>query len=91
VADKKENNFVINIYPNPASNRITIETDLNLAVEMKQISLYNNIGEKISISNRIISILYNHIEISLTGLPQGNYVIEISSPNGRSRTRVTKM
>jgi len=77
--DIKESNnvdFHFNVYPNPARNRLTISSD----VEMNTISIYNAIGERvINVSpNQKLSL------INTSNLSTGIYFVNIKTSVGRN-------
>jgi len=75
-----ENNFLI--YPNPTSENINIQ--FNQAAENTRITLYNAMGQKLQ--SQIISQKF--ATFSLQNLPEGFYMIEIST---KDRTFVKKI
>ena len=58
-----------NLYPNPANEKLTVES----AVEMKEVKIYNLIGGLV----RSFSYMGTKTEISLEGLPNGVYFIQL--------------
>lgn len=80
--DRSEN---ILIYPNPASDRITIETDQNGDFE---IVLMNIAGEKVHQTCFSGSDEKNEVEIGVKDLPRGIYFIRLTSAT-ESRTYKT--
>lgn len=72
--DEKEIQNTIFIYPNPATDRITI----NLKIELKdaQVEIFNELGVRVS-KEKLFSGLSN--EIHLVNLPPGIYFVKISN------------
>jgi hypothetical protein len=68
----------ITIYPNPTSNFITISTKEN---SISSINIYNILGKEILKVNTIIS---NQLEVNLTDLSSGIYLIKVTDSNGKS-------
>jgi hypothetical protein len=64
----------ISIYPNPASNIITIATQQPGAVNLRVLNL---VGQVIS------TRLFEHeLHFSVENLPSGTYIIEMTGPSG---------
>ncbi len=68
------------IYPNPASNNITIESGSN----MKHISILNINGQKVY----EVALDQNFVDLNIEFLKQGIYMIKIETENG---TKVEKL
>lgn len=60
------------IYPNPASDSITVQTDLNI----ENITIYNQLGQLIKSQKES--------KIDLTDIALGMYIVEINFENGQS-------
>ena len=58
-----------NLYPNPANDKLTVES----SVEMKEVKIYNLIGGLV----RSFNYTGTKMEISLEGLPNGVYFLQI--------------
>ena len=67
--DEVSNNF--NLYPNPANDKLTVES----AVEMKEVKIYNLLGGLV----RSYDQAGYKMEISLDGMPNGLYFIQMVS------------
>ncbi len=72
-------NINFNIYPNPVQNKIVISSDY----ELKTISIYNSVGEKILEQ----SPNKKEVTINTTHLSNGIYFIDIISYNGKTSFR----
>lgn len=72
----------LNIYPNPASNSIDIQTNQ----EIETIRIYNNLGQKVPIKNNLTD--EKHIDISM--LPKGIYFLEIITKTNRISKQLIK-
>jgi photosystem II stability/assembly factor-like uncharacterized protein len=68
-----ENRTNINVYPNPATDKITIETSLNF----DKISIYNLLGQEVYNN----SFSGNNLIIQATEIPPGIYILQINSGN----------
>ena len=67
-----ENN-ILSIYPNPASNWITLETQENIK---NDINIINVIGEKVYTISKD-KFLDNYEMINISNLPKGTYIIQL--------------
>jgi len=65
-----------NIYPNPASEMISIE--INESVANYTIELMNVLGQPIDINNSMMHIDGNRVDLQIKDLPAGNYFIMLS-------------
>ena len=74
ISDITEN---INIYPNPASNFVTIETGSNI----ENIYIYNTVGQIVSVS-KLQNFKTSKIEIDVSNLQSGIYFLNIETENG---------
>ena len=83
IQDYQSKNILVNIYPSPAKEFITI----NLEQEMKNvtISIHNILGKRLWNKN------YNTLikeRIELRGIPSGIYLIDISSDNFKTSKKI---
>ncbi len=69
----------VNVYPNPASRFLTVES----ASAMSSVEVFNALGQKV-IANTIEG---THTQLDLSGLTAGNYTLRIVSQNGELSTR----
>lgn len=72
----------INIFPNPTKDKITISNTLN--IDLKAIEIYNVLGhlvKGISINKSI-----NKLEIDLSTLNKGIYLLHLKATNGHAKT-----
>jgi hypothetical protein len=76
-----ENKNVISLFPNPASNSITISS----SEELKNILVFNLFGEQIYTNNNLGK---NNVEIATDQLSNGVYVFSIETENSTKRERV---
>ena len=74
-------NNSIRVFPNPTNNRINIET--NNPLELKEIILYNTLGENLNIksTNRLID---------LTNLNIGVYLLSIKTSKGTITKKIVR-
>lgn len=74
----EEKALQINVYPNPAKDRVIVE-----GIEAAEVGVYNSLGQ-------LIKMMRGTNEISVAGLPTGVYLMRIVDVNGISHTqRVT--
>ncbi|MBP1673195.1 MAG: secreted trypsin-like lysyl endopeptidase, Por secretion system C-terminal sorting domain protein [Bacteroidetes bacterium] len=71
VDDHEKGENLIHIYPNPAVNRIQIETNTNT---IKKVELFNLIGQSLLVTN-----FYDQIQIDLSSYPSGTYFVKIEN------------
>lgn len=72
LADKfKQSQF--NIYPNPANNKLWIESDSNSEII---VSVFNLTGNKMNITQ---SNIFNKTELNVSGLTTGIYILNVES------------
>jgi gingipain K len=69
VTSVDEMNAGFNLYPNPANDKLTVES----AVEMKEVKIYNLLGGLV----RSVDQAGYKMEISLEGMPNGLYFIQM--------------
>ncbi len=67
----------INIYPNPFSNTITLQSD---SKSLQTIELYNSIGQLVF--KKVIEINSGNFQLNLNHLTKGFYMIKVISENG---------
>ncbi|MDO8952784.1 MAG: T9SS type A sorting domain-containing protein, partial [Draconibacterium sp.] len=73
------NNF--NIYPNPATNVVTIET--KLTIEKQKVSIYSTSGQMVKQKEVTESGM---VRIDISDLRKGFYLVEIKNENGEAQT-----
>ena len=74
---ENSNNDSLNIYPNPASTSIKIESD-----GFKKVKIFNVKGQKVK---KISLKGQTSIEIDVTKLPSGTYLVKALDVNGNIR------
>ena len=74
-------NNIISLYPNPTSNNITFENDIN--IEVNEISIYNTLGQNITsrieinqVSRKIVKLNVSNLENGLYFLKSGNNTVQ---------------
>jgi hypothetical protein len=77
IKNQQQNNFVVNIYPNPANNFIKIATSGAFDAGNLFYELYNSYGEVISRN----TISTNVKELDLSNLTAGIYILKIQDNN----------
>ncbi|WP_300660833.1 T9SS type A sorting domain-containing protein [Fluviicola sp.] len=80
LSENSENS--LSIYPNPATSFVSITSDQ----EIVQITICNSMGQLISSEKGIFKGT-----MDISGFPSGNYIFEVSTWNGTSRKRITKL
>lgn len=71
----------VKLFPNPSLGNITIANVLHL----KTIEIYNILGSKVK--NIVVSSTNNSLELNLTDLSKGVYLVKLNDKNGSSRTQ----
>lgn len=64
----------IDVYPNPANDKVTIE-----GIGIAEIEVYNTLGQ-------LVKNVQGANEISVAGLPEGVYVLRITDEKGNAFT-----
>jgi len=70
-------NTLINIYPNPTTMELTIEGDID--IKIKEIKVYNLVGQNLTKSVQIIKESSNKIYLNLAKLSTGSYILKTST------------
>ena len=83
-----DNSFAKNItvYPNPTSDKITIDIN-NSKAEKITISLTNVLGQEVFVRQQSVAINAKEV-IDITAFAKGVYFLEIESKNGRFLEKV---
>ena len=74
VSGLEENALQINVYPNPAKDRVVIE-----GIEAAEVNVYNALGQ-------MVKTVRGTNEIPVSDLPQGVYLLRIADAEGRNHT-----
>ena len=78
----------IELYPNPANGILHISTEKLSTDKISEINLINMLGQKIA------SIPMQHIsssmDIDISSIPNGNYILQLSGKNGIYTKRLVK-
>jgi len=72
------------LYPNPSNGKFTIQIDngqLTMDNEKMQVSVYNVVGERILSQSSIVN---SQLSIDLGDVPNGFYLVQITSDKGDS-------
>ena len=80
INELNEDNSLLKIYPNPTSDYVEIEVDN--ALQIKSVLLYDNTGRLIKSINRPLNS-----RISINDLPQKNYIMLVLFDDGKSQSR----
>lgn len=81
IAKVKPKELIVNLYPNPASEKITIQIE-GLLLENWKVDIVNDLGQKLIIKNN--SYLEKSIDIPIGEIAAGHYTAIISKTNGES-------
>ncbi len=73
-----------NLYPNPASSNVTIDTKSD--IELYSVQVYNALGQLVL----VVPNAKNVKNVDVSGLTSGNYFIKINSDKGTSHTKFVK-
>ncbi|MEP7318883.1 MAG: T9SS type A sorting domain-containing protein, partial [Panacibacter sp.] len=76
----KSNEGSIKIYPNPVTDRVTIFVD-NTIISEKDVYVYDMMG-RLYTAKKNLNNLTHHIELNLSQLNKGMYIIKIRLDNG---------
>lgn len=76
-----EDNLKCNLYPNPTSDRVFIESDAT----MQSVKVYNTLGQIVYSNDKVNA---NSIELNTNSYAAGTYIVTISSNNGMATRRI---
>lgn len=76
-----EENISIRLFPNPASDKLFVETDC----DVQEVSLINALGQVVYSNNHITG---NQIVIDLDNYASGLYIVNVRNSNGTTSRRV---
>lgn len=74
------------VYPNPIAERAVVSVEVAQAAQL-QVAFYNAVGQRVLAVNEQVAPGTNTIDIDTQTLPEGVYVVMISSDNGLNLTR----
>ncbi len=90
ISEENEMGITTNLFPNPATNSITLEYVLKTANSI-EISIVNSLGEKIISKRMATQPVGEYSEIfNLQGISKGIYFAEVTAGNSTSRKRFVK-
>lgn len=78
IADNNSNGYNVNVYPNPALNGISTISGL---VGTNEITIYNMVGQTV----KTLKTADQTVELDLSGLNSGNYIIKITGDDKQTR------
>lgn len=82
---ENQNNFEsVQVFPNPSKGQITIGNIQN--IDLNSVMIYNILGRLVK-NVKIISSNENQLELNLTDLNSGIYLLKLISTNGQSKTQ----
>ncbi|CAA6811890.1 MAG: CHU domain-containing protein [uncultured Aureispira sp.] len=79
-------NYVIAVYPNPSEGTVWIDVTDHVSAEKINIEVFNNIGQKVSTHS---SNNETKIKLDLSHLPNGSYIIKMSSSSIQKNIKLT--
>lgn len=77
--NRSEQNQIIDLYPNPANDKITVE--VQNANELNEVIVYDLLGQEYDISS---GFFRNRIDLNVSNLSEGVYILSITTEHGRS-------
>lgn len=80
------NNLVAKVYPNPASNQVSVELTLNNTSDVN-IAVLNNLGQVV-ITKTESNVQVLNTTVNISTLPAGIYLIQISSDNASTTQKL---
>jgi len=87
IKENSRNRLNLKVYPNPASDKVIVELDNNLKPE--KLSLSNTLGQVVWISRKT-EAESTRLEIDLSQLPNGIYLLKADNRQGQSVFKVVK-
>jgi hypothetical protein len=78
------------IYPNPVRDIVSIELPSIIEYENLEFHLYDIVGTRISIENRVV-FNNNTVEINLADKPSGMYILLFENQSGALKYKITKL
>ena len=78
------------VYPNPATNKISVSLDGVAAGEMAKIAVMDMSGKIIISANQMVEEGNFSIDMNIDNLTKGNYIINVSSPSANFNTKLVK-
>lgn len=80
----------LKVYPNPTNDKVTVQMDIQQQGNVKFI-LYDLLGESVytNITNEPAGTLNK--QIPLAGLPNGNYILQVTEGNSVYHSKITKL
>jgi type IX secretion system substrate protein/outer membrane protein Omp28 len=87
IAQNNANILAVNLFPNPTSNSFNMDVNLTRG-EKTDITLYNLMGQTVSINSYNFSPGENIVNIPTDQLSSGVYMVLVSSPSGIYQTKV---
>lgn len=77
IKNNSDNNKIINLFPNPTTGKVTLQTNIDITNSNNFITIYNILGEKVNKQKVINQLLTNEIDFST--YPKGLYFLEITA------------
>ena len=89
-SDHSYESIDMNIYPNPAHNKVTIEFESK--GEHIKISIFDTLGHEVKVlTNQRISSGSHALAFEISDIPQGAYFIRVQTDKGQKTKRLVKM
>lgn len=79
----------LTIYPNPATNHCTIRF-YNVDAASCRVSIFNTMGKLIRVANVQLDEGLNEIDLDVSELPTGLYILQLSTPKNPERLKLMK-
>ena len=76
----------IKVYPNPATNTFFVEISNNKKSDVKEIALFSLLGTPVLVK-QADSFLKDKIEINISGLKKGKYIVKVTFTDGTSEVK----
>ncbi len=80
-----------NVYPNPATSKISVSLEGMAAGEMARITVMDMSGKAVISSNQIVQEGNFTMDMNIDNLKTGNYIINITSPSANFNTKLVKL
>lgn len=85
-----ENNFSLNTFPNPATDKFTVQYTLP-ATGMVNLTIMDVTGRKVKTALNNMSLKGDYtFDVNINELPAGNYTVVLTTKQGQSVSKITK-
>ncbi len=90
IIQHKEQSKILELYPNPASSLVNITLDKIWLNKKAQLDIYNTNGILV-LSNSIDKLGSTYLQVDISGLPLGGYIISITSNENKAAGTFVKL